>query len=901
MNAREMLGRIRAWRMRAELDRQLASELEEHLELLTQDFENSGMSPADARIAARKQLGNVTGLSEQSRDAWGFPRLTELVRDVRYAIRGLRRSPGFTIAAIVTMGLGIGANTTMLGVIDRLMFRPFPLLRDPSSVHRVYTQTTVQGRTSTSMTFPYTRFLDLRDNTHSFEEYAAVSEWRLGVGGDGQDVQVRKVAGVSASFFRFFDATPVRGRYFTAQEDSIPTGTPVALLSYRLWANDFGSRDVVGAPLKVGRTTYTIIGVAPDGFIGTVAGKEPDVFVPISTIPANLGESIGTYATTYSWDWTEMLVRRKPGVSQEQASADLTNAFKVSRSNARALNPRVLPDSLAHPRAVTGEVRTAGGPGKGPESRVLLWVSGVAAIVLLIACASVANLMLSRVIRRRREITVRVALGVSRTRLVGQFLCEGAVLALAGAFVGVMVAQWGGAAIRAVVLPQGSAFNMLQDWQTMAVALACATVCTLFTALAPALVAMRSDIATMLKSGTRNSHGRTGLQTSLLVVQVSLSAVLLIGAALFVRSFEHARNLPLGYDAHPVLEVVMDFRGLDADSVRGPIMRRRMFEDAQRIAGVRSASQTSSGPFRTTTQTIGVPGIDSVERLGRFNRQVISPDYFATMQTRIVRGRAFTDGDRSGALATVIVSEAMGRVLWPGKDAIGQCVQIPRNQQPLSTTPCSTVVGIAGNTTQQSFVDDQQLTFYVPVDQFAPAQLSTILLRMTNANVSEEMERVRRELTALMPGDGFVFVRPLQEVVDDRSRSWRLGATLFLTLGGLAFIVAAVGLYGVMNYDITGRAQEIGVRMALGAQQADVSRMVIQQGASLAAFGVVIGIAIALVASRWIQPLLFKQSASDPMVIASVGALMMFVALGASALPAYRASKGDPGAALRAE
>lgn len=901
MNLREIVGRIRAWRKRKELDQQLSSELEEHLDLLTRDFEQSGLSPADARIAARKQLGNTTGLREQSRDAWGFPAISEMFRDVRYALRGLRRSPGFTIAAVLTMGLGIGANTTMFGVIDRLMFRPFPLLRDPAAVNRVYLQTTVQGKRSTSMTFPYTRFLDLKRNTKSFAQYAAVSEWRLGVGGNGEDARVRKVAGVSASFFDFFDAAPARGRYFSTAEDVEPTGALVALLSYRTWVNDFASADVVGRALKIGRLTYTIVGVAPEHFIGTVTGKEPEIFVPITTIPANLGESVSTYANTYTWDWTEMLVRRKPGISEEAASIDLTNAFRISRASARTLNPRILADSIANPRGIASEVRTAGGPNRGPESRVLLWVAGVSGIVLLIACASVANLMLARVIRRRREITVRLALGVSRQRLIGQFFCECLVLALVGAFAGLIFAQWGGALVRSIVLPQGTAFNMLQDWRTMFIALACATACTLVTAWAPALVAMRSDLAGMLKSGTRNSSGRTKLQTALLVTQVSLSAVLLVGAALFVRSFERARSVRLGYDARPVLEAVLDFRGGDVNDSTGATMRRRMFEDAKTIQGVQFVSQTSGGLFRTTTQTIGVPGIDSVELLGRFNRQVVSPDYFKVMNTRIVRGRGFSEADRTGAPDVAIVSDAMGRILWPGKDVLGQCIRIPRRGQSLSTTPCTTVVGVAENTTQQSFTDDPQLMYYLPVDQFAPAQMSTLLLRVNTADAATQTERVRQALTQMMPGDGFAFVRPLQEVVDDKSRSWQLGATLFVILGGLAFVVAAVGLYGVINYDVTGRSHELGVRMALGAQQSTVTGLVVREGVQLATVGVVIGAAIALAASRWVQPLLFQQSATDPLVIGSVSVLMLAVALCASVVPAYRASKSDPASALRSD
>jgi predicted permease len=408
----------------------------------------------------------VTQLREESRDYWGFPAVDILAQNVRYALRGLRRSPGFTATVIVTLGLGIGANAAMFGVIDRLMFRPYPYLRDPSSVNRVYLQTTIRGRSTANLTFPYLRYLDLHAAGPAIAQLAAHSEWRFAVG-KGDASTVRRVSGVSASFFNFFDARPALGRFFTAAEDSTPRGTLVAVISYPFWTSEFGSAEVIGRSLKIGMLDYTIIGVTPPGFMGAGGGRTPEVFVPVTTIPANLGQwSQERYLVDYSQDWILVLARRAPHVSAEAASSALTVAYIQSRAKARALNPRVLPDSIAHPRAIAGSVKTAAGPDAGLESRVLLWVMGVAAIVLLIACANVANLMLARVIRRRREITVRLALGVSRSRLGAQFLIEGFVLALIGGAAGVVVAQWAGAAIRGLLLADGSSFTLADDWRT---------------------------------------------------------------------------------------------------------------------------------------------------------------------------------------------------------------------------------------------------------------------------------------------------------------------------------------------------------------------------------------------------------------------------------------------------
>lgn len=895
-----MFGRLVAWSRRGELEGQLSAELDEHLALLRRDYEQQGMSPDDARAAARRQLGNLTSQREESREAWGFPALTVIAQDLRYALRGLRRSPGFTIAAVLTLGLGIGANAAMFGVIDRLMFRPFPMMRDPGTVHRVYFQSAYQGRVNVSSQTSFARYADIARESRAFSAHAAFSEWRFGVSGVGDDVRVRQVAGVTASFFDFFAAPPAHGRYFVAAEDSVPHGTPVAVISHALWMGDFGGAQVVNRELKVGRLRYTIVGVAPEGFVGLVSGGRPDVFVPLSTIPANLGSWTSNYVTAYNWDWLDILVRRKPGVGDEAATADLTHAHIRSRAIGRLTNPRMLPDSLIKPRAIAGAVRLSAGPDAGPEARVLLWTAGVAAIVLLIACASVANLMLARVIRRRKEITVRLALGVSRRRLAGQFITESLLLAAVGTVAGLVVAQWSGVAIRSLLLPEGSPFNLAQDWRTLAFALGCAVACTLLTALAPALVATRSDLATMLKAGGREgSSRRTRAQSALLVAQVALSAVLLVGAGLFVRSFGNARAVPLGFDVSRVIEVVADFRGLDADS-GGPAMRRRAFEAAQALPGISHAAQTSGQLFGSSTTHLRVPGIDSVEALGRFNFKMVSPDYFKVMRTRVLAGRSIEERDRLGAPRVVVVSEAMAGRLWPGEDALGKCVHVSFGQQ-ASEAPCSTVVGIAENVAQHDLATDPRLLYYMPVDQMAPGQLSTFLVRSAGGDMAAEVERVRRELTRAMPGDGFVVTKVLQDAVDDQTRSWRLGATLFVAFGGLAFIVAVVGLYGVISYDVAGRTHELGVRAALGARPAAVVRLVVAQGVRFVLVGVAIAGVMSLVAARWMQPLLFEQSARDPLVLGGVGALMVVVAVAASALPALRASRADPASALRSD
>ncbi len=903
MTLREILGRLTAWRRRPALERELQADLEEHLTLLARDLEATGLSPADARAAARRKLGNLGLLKEESRAAWGFPFIETLLRDLRYAGRGLRRSPGFTLAAVVTLALGIGANAAMFGIIDRLMFRPHPYLRDPGSVRRVYIQTTYQGRRSTNTTFPYTRYLDLTRDLRTASAVAAFSEWRIAVG-RGDESAERKVAAVSASMFGFFDAPPVRGRYFTAEEDQPPEGAMVAVLTHERWQADFGGDDVIGRTLRIGVRDVTIIGVAPPGFIGSAAGRRPDIFVPMTAVPHLLGfNSARTFATDYSWDWTEVLVRRAPGVSDEAMDTELTGAYIRSRAAARAINPRVLPDSLVRPRALVGAVKTAAGPEPGRETRVLLWVAGVAVIVLLIACASVANLQLARVIRRRRELTVRLALGAGRTRLVSQLVTESLLLSLLGAAAGILVAQWSGTAIRRLLLPEGSPFVLTEDARTIGVALGCALMTTLLIAFGPVRLARRSDLAGMMKGGEREGGARRSrLQTALLTVQVAFSVVLLVGASLFVKSFGNARAMPLGYDVRPVIEVTIDERDAGQDAAAFATMKRHLHAAAVALPGIEASVDVNSRLFGTNTTTLRVDGIDSVDALGRFNFQVAGAQYFRLMRTRILRGRGFEETDRLGAPLISVVSASMAEALWPGQDALGKCLYVAFGPPVAGARgPCREVVGIAENTAQQSLVDDPRFMYYMPVAQFEEWGTHTMLVRARGEDPTPYLEPLRQALTRAMPGDGFVVVRPLQEVVDAQMRSWEIGAMLFTALGGLAFVVAAVGLFGVVSYGVAGRSHELGVRVALGASARDVITLVVRDALALTFVGCAIGLLVARSAARWVQPLLFHQSATDPGVFVSVALVVLSVTLLASALPARRATRVDPMRALRAE
>ena len=901
MTLAEIWNRLTTWTKRDRLEAEVSAELESHAEMLARDLEKDGLSPAEARAAARRQLGHTSTQREATRDAWGFPAIDTVMQDVRYAARGLLRSPGFTIAAVLTLGLGIGGNAAMFAVIDRLMFRPLPYLKDPGSVNGIYLQVSPYGRRTTIMTVPYTRYVDITSSTRSFSEYAAVSEWRLAVG-TGEETRVRKVAGVAASMFGMFEARPVLGRFFGPAEDRVPVGEPVAVLSHAYWQTGFGGRDVLGERLRIGLLDYTIIGVAPKGFVGASGGRSPELFVPVTTIPATMSPwARDSYFSDYRWDWVQVIVRRKPGVSEELASVELTEAYRRSRAKQREQNPRVLPDSVSNPIGLVGSVRSAAAPDAGPESRMLLWITGVAGIVLLIAAANVANLMLARVLRRRREVAVRLALGVSKSRLAFQFIAEGLVLATAGIVVAIVIAQLLGIGVRAMLLPDGSPFNLLKDPRTIAVALGCALVAVVLTIAAPLSLARNANLTAGLKAGARDGGYRASrLKTSLLVVQGALSVSLLVGALLFVRSLDRVLSIPLGFDVSTVLDVFPDFRGSTTDSATAVAVRRRLLTTAQAIPGVEAAARINSALFATNTGNLRVPGIDSVEKFGRFNFQLTTPDYFRVMRTRILRGRAFDARDGEGSARSAIVSNAMARTLWPGKDALGQCLYFSFASA-IGNAPCATVVGIAEDVAGQRLLDEQRFMYYLPAEQIDPRGASSIYLRMSEGDIDSQIERVRKAMQAAMPGDGFVVVTPVQKRVDDSRRAWRLGATLFVAFGGLAMIVAAVGLYGVIGYDVAQRMHELGVRIALGASSGRILSLVLRGALVTTLAGVTIGLAIALGGSRWLEPLLYQQSARDPVVYASVGIVVLIVAGAAAAVPAWRASRADPNRALRAD
>ena len=887
--------RLRALIRRDTMDRELSEELRFHLDREAEKYERTGVPHDEAMRRARLAFGGVDRAAEASRDARGTHLIETIAQDLRYALRGLRAASGFTLGVAVTLGLGIGANAAMFGITDRLLFRSPSGLRSPSEVHRVYFRWFEDGSQRVERNMPFRVYRDLVRDTKSFASFAAFQTRSIAVG-EGERSHERSVTVASASYFDLFDATPALGRFFSRREDEAPRGAPVVVLGYSFWQSEFGGRtEVLGQQLRVGRTLCTIIGVAPERFAGVSDQGTPAAFMPITAFAWASRET--DYTKTVTWSWLELVARRKAGVSVPSANADLTTVFRQSWMASTAEEPGNPPVDSARPSAEVGPIQLGRGPQAANEARVVTWVSGVAFIVLLIACANVANLLLSRAVKRRREIALRLALGVSRGRLVRQSLSESLLLALMGGVLGVLLAQWGGASLRALFLPGERATSVVTDGRTLVVAFVATVAAALLTGLAPVLHSLRGDVARSLGSGARDGGTQPiRARTALLVLQAMLSMVLLVGAGLFVRSLQNVRAMRLGYDVGPVLWVLENPRGVQLTQAQGVALERRLLDEAQSIPGVVAATPAASVPFRSNEgRGLYVEGVDEVRKRGRFLLQAGGPDYFTTVGTRLVRGRAFDRRDDANAPRVVVVSEGMTHALWPGVDALGKCMRIGAD-----TAPCAAVIGVAEDMRLRSLTDEREYVYYIPFAQYDLQPAGSLLVRVSG-DAAEYADVVRRRLQRAMPGSSYVTVEPFHELVEPTMRSWQFGATMFLAFGGLALGLAGIGLYSVIAYGVAQRRQEIGVRLALGASRGDVVRLVVRGGLRLVITGIALGAVIALASGRWIAELLFRESPSDPLVFVTVIFTLLAVAVTATLLPALAASRVDPSVTLRAD
>jgi len=886
--------RLLQWIRFSSLQDEIGDEVDFHREMIERDLLGRGYSPEEARYEARRRMGNDTMMRENARAVWLAPRLEAVLQDLRFSIRSMRRAPALTAGIMITFALGIGVYSSAFSLIDRLMFRPPPFMPDAGAVHRARFYRSVNNQGERETGGQYIRHLDIESAATRFAVIAGAANQPLALG-EGMGIRRVNVAVVTPSFFRLFKAPPARGRYFVESENTPPAGTPVVVLSHALWTSEYGGSDsTIGQRLAVGGIDHTIIGVAPEGFVGIWPDRPPAAFIPIASYGAM--RSPGRFYTSYgNLIGVQTLVRRKPGVSVEAANADLSLAF--DRSWRAEIEQRIgsggsVPANVKQ-RAIAAPLLAERGPVKSATGTTAIWLAGVSVIVLIIACANVANLLLARAWDRRREMAVRIALGVGRARLVSQLLTESLVLAAGGGIVGLLVGQLVNSLVRSSLLPGAAPASVLADPRTIGVAAAATLSVCVLACMVPLLQARRVDPAEDLKSGRTQTQRRSVARSSLLVVQVTLSVALMIGAGLFVRSWDNARSVRLGFEPDSVLNVSLFF-GVPLDSAATTALRLRLVSRASAMPEVSRAALRESVPFGgMSSYPLRVAGIDSVSSLGRFDMNAVGAGYFATVGTRIVRGRGIEASDVDGAPWVAVVSQAMAKRIWPGRDALGACLEVTE------VPGCRRVVGIADDIRTLGLSGVTEHFYYLPSAQFNP-QDGGLFVR-TRGPARRHLESVRRALQAEMPAGSYVTVGGLSDGVLRSRRAWDAGARIFTALGALSAILTAVGLYSLLANDVARRRRELGIRIALGAEAPRVAARVAMQGLTLTAVGTVLGLAIAWMSARWVGPLLFQESPRDAVVYSVVAAVVIVVALAASFIPALRAAGADPRVALQAE
>lgn len=890
---------------RAPIEQEIDAELEFHFHAEVESLMKRGQTAEAAEAEARRRFGDLRRTrAELARIDRGqrakerrVSRLTDLTQDIGYALRGFRRQPGFALAIVLTLGLGIGANAVMFGLVDRLLLRPPAHVRDPGTISRFELTESdgALGRSWVNESVAWRTYLDQKDHATYYSEIAAYftqSDMPLG---RGEAATKARVVLATPSYFGLLGVRPAVGRLYTDQEDRTGAAEALAVVSWRYATRTYGAAaEALGKQLYLGSQTYTVIGITPEGFNG-VDLNAVDAWIPFHAgAPDVVGRS-GEWRETYGWQWLKILVRPKPGVSRAMASDEAT---RIQRGAVEKI-PNVDHTSRSVLVSLAGFDRESVSHAR---ERVALWLAGVSLVVLLIVCANVANLLLARAASRRREIAVRLALGVGRFRLMRQFLVESLLLALGGGVVALLAARWGGDLLRATLLPTVSWVDSPIDWRVVAVTGLPTLFTGLLTGAAPAIQASRPAITSALKSGVSESASpRSRLRTGLLAAQACLSLMLLVGAGLFVRSLFRVVNTDIGYDASNLLvaDVDLTLAGIPREAHQG--FYDRALERMRVLPGVAGGSLAINSPFWTMNSTrIRLTDRDSTPRVptGGPYYNGVTADYFTTMGMRLVKGRGLSGSDRSGSALVMVINERMAEFFWPGGEPLGKCVRIGAD-----SLPCVEIVGVVANARVNAIQEEQVAMYYVPLEQSLHLGMSRdrLLFLKTRGNAASLVPLVRRAFNEMAANLPLANIRTFQSQIDPEIQPWRLGAVMFGVFGGLALLVAAIGLYSVMSYAVVQRTREFGIRSALGASARQIVRSVLRDGLTVVVLGMTVGALIALVAGKLLAPLLYQTSPRDPLVFVVVIGTLLIASVAAVLIPARRAMRVDPVVALRSD
>jgi predicted permease len=891
-------------------DAEIIEELAQDLEQRYQYAVGRG-SEAAAVVEVLSELDDAAGLAGEIRSAvrahsFSNPEFrdlpgkrgtmfSDLRQDLRYSGRMIMRNPLFSAVAVLSLALAIGANTAIFTVVNTLLLNPLPA-KDPGRLAAVFTtDETNTGRFFDFMQVSFPNYADYRDQNQVFNGLAASVFAPVSLQEVGAPEQILAEL-VSGNYFDVLGVEASLGRTFAPDEDSVPGAHPVVVLNHGLWKRKFGSRDdILGKTITLNRHPFTVIGVAPESFRGVNALAGPGMWVPTAMRNELLTGIVKEWFLERRALLFNLFGRLRPGISLEQADAAMkTLAKQLERAHPNENHKRSV--------ALVPLTQATINPGQRGDFVRAGWVlAGVVGLVLLIACANVANLLLERSAARQREIAVRVSLGASRWRLVRQLLTESLLLALIAGGFGLLLGMWSRDLLWRMRPPflNEDALALTLDTSVLAFTLAVSLATGLMFGLVPALQGSRPDLATALNdrsAQTGRGNRILSLRNLLVMGQVAFSMIALIGAGLFLRSMSNAHRIDPGFDSRRLGMISFDLGAQGYDEARGQEFARSVVERVSALPMIEAAAVASSPPFGGGfSRTVFPEGQDHTDRRnGRLTPLIqVTPAYFESIGMSIVRGRGFTGADRAGTPMVAVINQTMARRMWPDEEAIG------RRFRCFGEDWIIEVVGIAPDAKYFTLGEEPQPFFYLPfLQHYAPNVTLYVRAYGDPAGVLGNVRTMVQEMDRSMP---LTNVNTSREVVDQVLWAPRMAAQLLASFGGLALVLASIGIHGVISYSVRRRTHEIGIRIALGAQVGDVVRMVLWQAGLIVAAGVAGGIGIALVAGRGLGSLLYGVRSADPVTFASTAALLMAITLLASYIPARRATRIDPLEALRTQ
>ena len=876
---------LRSLGQRQAVKQEIDEELRFHIGQRTAENLAAGMSPEDAAREARKRFGNLQSVREECRDARGASFGETVLQDFRFGVRMLGKNPGFTAVVVLSLSLGIAANTTIFSFVNALLLRP-PPVEKPDELWQIWRLRPKASSESKRLgVWSRAEIAYLRAQNQSFtalgafDAEPAFTSWNHnGIGESAQSLFV------SGNFFDLCGIRPALGRFFIPAEDQSPGTHPVVVISHGFWQRRLAANpQAVGSTLMINGVALTVIGVAPSSFTGTTAGIAPDLWVPFMMVPSVLHDA--GWLTRTDAHSAIGLARLKPGVSESQGAVELTvltRRFEAEIRGHDLEDGAVLTPSLMVPVPLRGFVRAFTGT-----------LMGAVFLVLLIACANAANLQLARATVRRQEMAVRAALGAARGRLIRQMLTESALLATLGGGLGLLLSVWLAQLIVQLIpttLPIRFAATL--DWRVLAFT----AVVSLFTGvifgLAPAFRGTRLDMASTLKDATRGSGARRSRFASVLIVgQMALCLILLLAATLCLRSLVNAHASNPGFEVKGRVAASFNLGDLDYSPAQSKEFYARLISRVQTLPGVRSAALTWHLPLGTEHNNgrFQVEGQEPVAgEAGFFFEQFgVGPGYFATMGTRLLQGREFSEADREGAPSVVIINEVAASRYWPGQNPIGHRLSGRE------------IVGVVQTGRYRTLGEDPKPAFFECFHQ--SSRLRATLVAQAQGEAQPVLAAIRRVTQELDPRLALTGITTLEQHLSLALFPVRTSGLLLGVLGIVALVLAVSGLFGVIAYSVSQRTREMGIRMALGAQRRDVLRLVLRQGMKLAGIGIVVGLVGALAATQLLRGLLFGVSPTDPATFLIIPPLLLAVAWLACWLPARRAARVDPMVALRHE